>query len=169
MSVALRCGSEQRSRYMPSRFSSVSIFSWSMRSLPTGVVRRYRFSPGLSAISPRSLPHLKSLSWSDPSMRSASWATSCPRMCLSRSAAPGLWQITNRPVSLMRTSLTRMVPGDLGVAALPGQGCLYLRGAREPSRHGRSRCAPGYTRQHQLSLSWQQIDTTLEIGHLRSQ
>ena len=36
MSVAERCGSEQRSRYFPSRFASVLHFALSMRSSPPG-------------------------------------------------------------------------------------------------------------------------------------
>ena len=40
-------GSELRSRYLPSRFSSALILAASVRSRPPGVTRRYRFRPGL--------------------------------------------------------------------------------------------------------------------------
>src|SRR3954447_16277576 len=56
MSAVERCGSEQRSRYFPSRFASAFIRVLSMRSSPLGVTRRYRFSPGLVEIFPRSSP-----------------------------------------------------------------------------------------------------------------
>lgn len=107
MSSALKCGSLQRSRYLPSRFSSALILVVSMRSLPVGVVRRYRFRPGLAVIFPRSSPRLYSLRASVPSISSDSWATSCSRVCLSCIAASGVWQITNRSVSEIRTSLIR--------------------------------------------------------------
>ena len=40
MSSAVRCGSEERSRYLPSRFSSALILALSMRRSPPGVTRR---------------------------------------------------------------------------------------------------------------------------------
>jgi hypothetical protein len=52
MSAAVRCGSEQRSRYFPSRFVAVLILALSTRSSPPGVTRRYRFKPGLVEIFP---------------------------------------------------------------------------------------------------------------------
>jgi len=79
-----------------------------MRSSPPGVMRRYRFSPGLVEIFPRSSPRLPTERVSDPAISSPSWATNWARMCASRSAASGLWQITNRSVSETFTSLTRM-------------------------------------------------------------
>jgi hypothetical protein len=57
----------------------------------------------LVAIFPRSSPRLNSLNASEASIRSVSWATSWVRVCASRSAASGLWQMTNRSVSLIRT------------------------------------------------------------------
>ena len=79
-----------------------------MRSSPPGVTRRYRFSPGLVEIFPRSSPRFITGRLSDPAISSSSWATSWSRMCASRVAASGLWQITNRSVSETFTSLTRM-------------------------------------------------------------
>src|SRR5207247_9248020 len=52
MSSAGSLGSEERSRYFPSRFSSVFILALSMRSRPPGVTRRNRFSPGMVEIFP---------------------------------------------------------------------------------------------------------------------
>src|SRR5512133_2638215 len=128
MSAAGRCGSEQRSRYFPSRFASVLILALSMRSSPPGVTRRYRFSPGLVEIFPRSSPRFITGRLSDPAINSVSWATSCSRMCASRVAASGLWQITT-PLGVRHPDfLDPHVPRDLGVAALPGEGGFDLRG-----------------------------------------
>jgi hypothetical protein len=80
----------------------------SMRSSPPGVTRRYRFSPGLVEIFPRSSPRFIAGSVSDPAINCSSWVTSWARMCASRVAESGLWQITNRSVSETFTSLTRM-------------------------------------------------------------
>jgi hypothetical protein len=101
-----RCGSEQRSRYFPS-FASDLILALSMRSGPPGVMRRYRCRPGLVEIFPRSSPRFITGSVSDPAINSSSWPTNCSRMCVSRVAPSGLWQITNRSVSDTFTSLTR--------------------------------------------------------------
>ena len=60
-------------------------------------------------IFPRSSPRFITGRLSEPAISSASWATSCSRMCASRVAASGLWQITNRSVSDTFTSLTRML------------------------------------------------------------
>src|SRR5207344_2565052 len=109
MSAAGRCGSEQRSRYFPSRLASVFILALSMRSSPPGVTRRYRCRPGLVEIFPRSSPRFITGRLSDPAISSSSWPTSCSRMCASRVAASGLWQMTNRSVSETFTSLTRML------------------------------------------------------------
>src|SRR5512133_539335 len=128
MSAAGRCGSEQRSRYFPSRFASVLILALSMRSSPPGVTCRYRFSPGLVEIFPRSSPRFITGRLSDPAINSVSWATSCSRMCASRVAASGLWQITT-PLGVRHPDfLDPHVPRDLGVAALPGEGGFDLRG-----------------------------------------
>ncbi len=81
-----------------------------MRSSPPGVVRRYRFRPGLVEITPRSSARLSWLSLSEPSVSSLSWAISRARMAASRSAPSGLWQMTNRSSSAMRTSLTLRLP-----------------------------------------------------------
>src|SRR5712672_3388886 len=75
---------------------------------PAGVTRRYRFSPGLAEILPRSSPRLTAGSASEPSISSSSCATIWARRWASRSAASGLKQITNRSWSLIRTSLIRM-------------------------------------------------------------
>ena len=60
-------------------------------------------------IFPRSSPRFITGRLSDPAINSSSWAINCSRMCASRCAASGLWQITNRSVSDTFTSLTRML------------------------------------------------------------
>ena len=54
MSAAESLGSEARSRYLPSRFSSAFALDASVRSRPPGVTRRYRFRPGFVEMTPRS-------------------------------------------------------------------------------------------------------------------
>jgi hypothetical protein len=58
----------------------------------------------------RSSARLVALSLSEPAIVSVSWASSRSRTAWSRSAASGLWQMTNRSASLMLTSLTRRLP-----------------------------------------------------------
>src|SRR5205809_6251495 len=53
MSSAGSLGSEVRSRYLPSRFSSALILAASTRRRPPGVTRRYRFRPGLVEMTPQ--------------------------------------------------------------------------------------------------------------------
>src|SRR4051794_35835908 len=75
---------------------------------PAGGDPQVPVQAGLGADLPRSSPRFITGSVSDPAICSSSWATNCSRTWASRSAASGLWQITNRSVSEIFTSLTRM-------------------------------------------------------------
>ena len=66
--LSRQCGSEQRSRYLPSRFVSVLIFALSMRSSPPGLVRRNRSNPGFPEIVQSILPRSAAVSVSMPTM-----------------------------------------------------------------------------------------------------
>ena len=90
MSSAESFGSELRSRYLPSRFSSALALVLSARSSPPGVTRRNRFSPGIAEILPRSSARFTAVSVSDPAMASSSFAMRSARIAASRVAAPGL-------------------------------------------------------------------------------
>jgi len=65
-------GSEQRNRYLPSRFSSALAFALSMRRRPPGVTRRNRFRPGLPASEPSIRPRSAAVRASLPAMISSS-------------------------------------------------------------------------------------------------
>jgi hypothetical protein len=95
---------------LPSRFSPALTALAPIRGSPPGVTRRYRFRPGLVEITPRSSARLMALSVPVPSIISLSWASSRARVAASRSAASGLWQMTNRSSSAILTSLTRRFP-----------------------------------------------------------
>jgi hypothetical protein len=75
MSSAESLGSEVRSRYLPSRFSSALILAAPIRSRPPGVTRRYRFRPGLVEMTPRSSARLVLVSLSLSLISSPSWAS----------------------------------------------------------------------------------------------
>src|SRR3954469_19183704 len=128
MSAAGRCGSEQRSRYFPSRLASVLHLALSMRSSPPGVRRRYRFSPGLVEIFPRSSPRLPAERVSEPAISSASWATNWAVGV----AGGGVGVVADHePLCVGDLHfLDPHVLADLGVAALAGQGGLDLWGVR---------------------------------------
>jgi hypothetical protein len=83
-------GSEQRSRYLPSRFSSAFILALSTRSRPPGVTRRNLFSPGIMEIFPRSSARLVALRGSVAAIIWPSLAMRCSRVAASRAAASGL-------------------------------------------------------------------------------
>src|SRR2546430_178135 len=61
MSSGVSLGSEERSRYLPSRLASALILALSTRSSPLGVTRRNRFRPGMAEIFPRSSARLVTL------------------------------------------------------------------------------------------------------------
>jgi hypothetical protein len=62
------------------------------------------FRPGFVEITPRSSARLSLPSLPVPSMSSLSWAIMRARAAASRSAPSGLWQMTNRSSSAIRTS-----------------------------------------------------------------
>ncbi len=90
MSSAERCGSEQRSRYFPSRFASVAIFFLSTRSSPPGVTRKNRFSPGMVEIRPRSSARFVAVRVSVSVIMVVSLPVMTSRSAASRSACSGL-------------------------------------------------------------------------------
>ena len=131
MSSAVRCGSEQRRRYLPSRFSSALILALSMRSSPPGVTRRNRFRPGLRGQGsldsrPRSAA-VSAVGAVDEllELRDEAGADGGVAFCLVRVEAD------DEPVAVVAEAdfLDLQVVPDGLVAALPGQGGLHLGGA----------------------------------------
>ena len=130
MSSADSCGSAQRSRYLPSRFSSALALVLSMRSSPPGVTRRNRFRPGIVEIFPRSSARLVAVSLSDAGDQFLELGD---QLGADRGVAVGGVGVVadDEPVGRVGDPdfLDLHVPGDVLVAALPGQRGLDLRGS----------------------------------------
>ncbi|NBE93044.1 hypothetical protein GUY59_07485 [Nonomuraea sp. K271] len=85
-------------------------FAASMRSSPFGMVRRYRFRPGLVEMTPRSSARSVALSASVPAIASPSWAIRRRRMAASRSAPSGLEAEHVSPVDEPQVGQLRVSP-----------------------------------------------------------
>ena len=130
MSAAGRCGSEQRSRYFPSRLASVLILALSMRQQPAGGDPQVPVQPGLGGDLPAQLTALhrgQAVGSGDQLVELRDQLGADVRV-----AGRGVGVVADdEPLGVGHPDfLDPHVLADVGVAALPRQGGLDLRGVR---------------------------------------
>ena len=123
-----RLASEQRSRYLPSRFASVLIFCLSMRSSPAGRACAEPPDPRLAGEGAFDLAAFSRGRACRSSNDFFDLRDSSARIAASRSASAGLKQSTNRSPVPMLDFLDLHVVLDGRVTALPRQGRFDLGG-----------------------------------------